>query len=220
MGAAVMLKLSRDSATIVLAGYFNPAILLEPQWIAKHGLELPVGTNVNAKMSISPGAGITRTDVNEIAYSLSQGVLTFFVKPLVPSQCEKTTQVAAKILSKLLYTPVVGVGFNFSFEGEANPDKIQSIFWSDAIATDLVNAQGEIAIRRVSNSIKTNQFMLTVDHELTAEKRSIRFNFHYSTADSAAACEILKNHALCSAHFDSALKIAEKHFELNLDRTE
>lgn len=96
-----------ESASIVLVGSFNPAIL-HPQWFAKHGL-IPEGEAEAAKIVVvSPDM----TAVQFAWFALEVMASRFEVTTADPSQYRALEECVSGVFGLLEFTPVVAMGLN------------------------------------------------------------------------------------------------------------
>ena len=96
-----------ESASIVLVGSFNPA-MMHPQWFAKHGL-IPEGEAETAEVAmVSPGL----TAVQFAWFTLEVMDRRFIVKTADPSQYRALEDCVTGIFRLLEFTPIVAMGLN------------------------------------------------------------------------------------------------------------
>ena len=96
-----------ESASIVLVGSFNPAIL-HPQWFAKHAL-IPEGEAETAKVAVvSPEL----TAVRFAWFTLQVMDRSFTVTTNDPSQFRALEECVSGIFRLLEFTPIVAMGLN------------------------------------------------------------------------------------------------------------
>ena len=104
MAAAVT---EAESASIVLVGSFNPAIL-HPQWFAKHGL-IPEGEAEAAQVAVvSPSL----TVVQFTWFTLQVTDKWFTATTTDPSQYRALEECVSGTFALLEFTPIVAMGLN------------------------------------------------------------------------------------------------------------
>lgn len=203
------MKAIGDKTTVVLAGAFNPAILL-PQWVAIHGLGHPAGQDFQVEM-LAPvgGTGQTRFAFDGIAYSAGFKNFMLHVDGAQIAQSERAILAVANILNQLPHTPVAGVGFNFGFLVEGPGAALLALMTAHDGLADSFEGDPEVVTRRWGNTIKWEQAIVSVDCELAGGQATVAFNFHYSTDSADAAEQILRAGSVFEKHQQRAIAAAQ-----------
>lgn len=203
------MKAIGDKTTVVLAGAFNPAILL-PQWVAVHGLGHPAGQDFQVEM-LAPigGAGQARFAFDGIAYSAGFKNFILHVDGAQVAQSARAIVAVANILSQLPHTPVAGIGFNFGFLVEEPSAALLALMTTHDGLTDSFEGDPEVVTQRWGNTIKWAQAIVNVDCELAGGQATVTFNFHYSTDSAKTAEQILRGVSVFEKHQQRAIAAAQ-----------
>jgi hypothetical protein len=198
-----------DRTTVVLAGAFNPAILV-PQWVAIHGLGHPAGQDFQVEM-LAPvgGTGQARFAFDGIAYSAGFKNFMLHVDGTQIAQSERAIGAVANVLSQLPHTPVTGIGFNFGFLVEEPGAALLALMTTHDGLTDSFDGDPEVVARRWGNTVKWEQAIVSVDCELAGGHAIVAFNFHYSTDSANAAEQILRAGGVFEKHQQRAVAAAQ-----------
>lgn len=202
------MKAIGDKTTVVLAGAFNPAIL-QPKWVAVHGLGQPENQDFQVEM-LAPigGAGPARFSFDGFSYSAAFKAVTLYLDGAALAQCQRSVLAAAKILSQLPHTPVAGLGFNFGFLVEEPSQSLLHLLTTNDAMTDAFPGSPEVVTRRWGNTVQWESALVSVDCELAGGQSSIVFNFHYSTASAGEAESILRSEGVFEKHQARAVAAA------------
>jgi hypothetical protein len=208
-GLGESVKAIGDRTTVVLAGAFNPAILM-PQWIAIHGLGHPAGQDFQVEM-LAPvgGTGQARFAFDGIAYSAGFKNFMLHVDGAQVAQSERAVLAVANVLSQLPHTPVTGIGFNFGFLVEEPAAALIALMTTHDGLTDSFDGDSEVVVRRWGNTIKWEQAIVSIDCELAGGQAIVAFNFHYSTDSASAAEQILRSSGVFDKHQQRAIAAAQ-----------
>jgi hypothetical protein len=208
-GLGESVKAIGDKTTVVLAGAFNPAILL-PQWVAIHGLGHPAGQDFQVEM-LAPvgGTGQARFAFDGLAYSAGFKNFMVYVDGTQIAQSERAIVAVANILSQLPHTPVAGIGFNFGFLVEEPGAALLALMTTHDGLTDSFDGDPEVVTRRWGNTVKWEQAIVSVDCELAGGQAIVAFNFHYSTESASAAEQILRAGGVFEKHQQRAIAAAQ-----------
>jgi hypothetical protein len=199
-----------DERTIVLAGSFNPAILV-PQWVGQYGLGLAQDAEFTVELITPvPGlAGMPRYSFEGISYSPGFQNIRFFLAQLDNAGSQRVVDVVHRILAQLPHSPVAGIGFNFSFEvARPSGDLAARLGDCDALLDALPGATS-FAKRSWSNTILRGDSLVTFKCVQNGEEAaSIGVNFHYNTRNATHAGEILSRANLYDDIFGAAKQAA------------
>lgn len=200
-----------ESTTLVLAGAFNP-VILTPQWVARHGLELPANepvppVQVLAPVQVQPGVLPRFTLPGLISYVAALKGLTIFLAG-EGGDPSRAVRAAAAILSKLPHTPVTGVGFNFEFVVDNPPENVFRLLTACDAMTATFPGDTEIVVRRWSNTVSWENALVTAECVLAGQQATIALNFHHSTQSAAEAEGILRMNDIFARHRERAIQAA------------
>lgn len=175
-----------DSANIVLAGFWNPSILL-PDWIAKNvfGTQEPEPV----EMQLSPVLNQPpRYRLRDMTFVPAYDRLMIFPHSLEQQRLEDCESRAICILDLLPHTPIRAVGINFEFVDEHPTAELLTLF-SDI--DNLAEGSGlnfETTVTSLTRTLVLNGAQLKFTRELGGQGAvTYRFNFHYPVTDAAAA---------------------------------
>jgi hypothetical protein len=198
-----------DKTTVVLAGAFNPAILLPP-WVAVHGLGHPAGQDFQVEM-LAPvgGTGQARFAFDGIAYSAGFKNFILHLDGAQVAQSERAVVAVANILRQLPHTPVTGIGFNFCFLVEEPSASLLALMTTHDGLTDSFDGDSEVVTLRWGNTVKWEQAIVSADCELAGGQAIVTFNFHYSTDSANVAEQILRSAGVFAKHQQRAIAAAQ-----------
>lgn len=203
------MKAIGDKTTVVLAGAFNPAILV-PQWVAVHGLGHPAGQEFQVEM-MAPvgGTGQARFAFDGIAYSAGFKNFVLNVDGAQVAQSERGVVAVANILSQLPHTPVTGIGFNFGFLVEEPGAALLTLMTTHDGLTDSFDGDSDVVMRRWGNTVTWGQAIVSIDCEFAGGQAILAFNFHYSTDSAKAAEKVLRADGVFGKHQQRAIVAAQ-----------
>ncbi len=203
------MQIVAEKTSIVLAGVFNPAILT-PQWIGKHAMDMTVGENFPVQMiapiPLSGAFPQPRFSFGELSYSPGYQSVTFFIEDEARGQ--RICDVAARILTLLPHTPVLGVGFNFGFtDSQPSVELLGLLQAGTAIANALEGA--EVVARRWGNVVTWHDALVTIHCEINnANLVNADFNFHYSVQTAEGAAAVLRRDNVFATHITAAKRVS------------
>ena len=191
-----MLKQFSNPPTLVIAGAWNPDIL-SPSWIAKEamGLKLDQDFPVNVQLQIGNPTQRPTFQFEKIKINAARSQLTFYLTPDDLDQVNKTIITASKILELLSHTPVTGFGFNFSHEIEDPNVPLRKTFSGSDISTLMDEADAHTVVQKWGSSIKTPQYLLSLNAELEGNKASLDINVHFEVTSAKDASQLMNNPA-------------------------
>jgi len=108
-------SLDFKNPTLVMVGNWNPSILNNPIWVAKHLMDIPEGTDIEINVAVM-NDGLTTKQVHlfdNIGVSCTESRLEFFSNSEASE--EHITNAVRKICEILPHTPISAVGINFHF---------------------------------------------------------------------------------------------------------
>jgi hypothetical protein len=188
-----MLKFN-DSATLLVAGAWNPDIL-SPNWVAREALALRLDQNfpVNVQLPIGIPTQRPTFEFAGVRYLAAKSALTFYLKPEEIEQIDKSITAVTKILDLLSHTPITGFGFNFSYEIEAPSVALLETFSSGKILTTLLeDGDAQTVVQMWKSSVKTQDRLLNLEAEFTGGKVNLNFNVHFEINSASGASQKLK----------------------------
>jgi hypothetical protein len=197
-----------DKATLVVAGSFNPAILV-PMWIAKNVVDPPIVQEfpVNMIAQIS-GIGVSpKFTFNGLSYSPSFQSLVFYLEGLDPRGCQRVCDVSARILELLPHTPVTAIGFNFGFAEDHPSVQLLQLLQASAPFADALGHGAEIVGRNWVNVATWGDALVTLHGQIRGSTAvTLDLNFHYTVQDAAGGVAVMKRKDVYAEH----LAVAEK----------
>lgn len=210
-----MLKRFSNPPTLIIAGAWNPDIL-SPSWIAKEamGLELNQDFPVNVQFPIGNPTQRPTFEFEKIKFNAARGQLTFFLANDDLEQVNKSISTAAKILELLSHTPITGFGFNFAHEIEDTSLTLRKTFSSSDLSMFLEEADVQTVVQKWGSSIKTQQYLLSVNAELEGNKTTLEFNAHFEVTSATGASQLLKDATLYPSAEQITSSIAQKLHDL------
>lgn len=211
------MKAIAERTTLVLAGAFNPAILV-PQWVAVHGLGYTPNDQFQVEM-LAPilGGGQSRYTFDGLSYSAGFRNVTFHLDDTNPIQAQRAITTAASILEKLPHTPISGLGINFAFL-VTEPLPAMLAFMTDHEAmTETFSDETEVVTRGWGNTLKWESALVNFECEVAGGQATIAINFHYSTDSAAQAVDILRDANAFDKHQIRAIEAAKAFTQQNLE---
>lgn len=183
------MKLLSDQTTLVLAGAWNPAIL-QPNWIARHILQLPAGNafQVSMLLPVQGQAGPPRFSFEGLSITAAQDVVMFHLVPEDPGMVAKSFEVAKCILEMLPHTPVAALGVNFAYAVDPNEGQLRTtVEWAESVSDLLVDdPEALVANRQWQVGINALGHMVNVTYRADAQGGTININHHYEVEGSAS----------------------------------
>jgi hypothetical protein len=200
---------ARDRFTIVIAGAFNPAILVPP-WIAKNVLTAPLGENfqVQVHTPITGIAPLPRFTFGGLSFSPSFQNLTFFLEDSDAAGCERVCDAAARILELLPHTPIAGLGWNFGFTDDHPSVQLLQLLQTSSRVTDALGAGATTVGQSWANRCNWEAALVTALAEMKGDAVTLDMNFHYAVESAAAAQAILAQQGVYARHQSAAERIA------------
>jgi len=202
------MKAKIDTSSIVLAGHWNRSIF-SPAWVNAN-----VFHTEESELLLTFPAIATTYKHRQVVFEIHQDRLIF--KPLQRTDncLGRAEKMASDTLDVLTHTPLVGVGFNFSFAETSPSDALLGLFNSGdgaAIArTGWVPTERRL-LRKLTNDGRTlNLSLLFNGREVTFD-----FNFHKEAATAAAARNAVQDQLV--ALRDQAIKFMIDVYGLQLE---
>lgn len=188
----------KNSTTLVIAGSWNPAILV-PHWVAREAMDLKLDANFPVTIDIPAGLGqFPRYQFEGIDYIANYDIVTFILNPETPDLVNKSVGTAAIVLKLLTHTPVTGFGFNFSSRDDAPSQELLATFTSGSNVLDALEDQNAQAVNQGWNAvIKSEGYLISVNSNLQGDGVVIfSFNVHCEVQTAAEASEKLSQENL------------------------
>lgn len=177
------LNLDLRQPTIVIAGAFNPAIF-ERNWIAKHLLEIPTGSVVQAaEVIVGDSFGNVRSliYVNGIAIAASMERLEFFVSKYDNDSAGVLENAAKRLVEVLPHTPIGALGVNFHFVDDEAPASVTDLFDTP----EQLEGEYPILLRQLGSQLKLDgKRVLNLKRSLQGDSFVVDFNFHYPKTET------------------------------------
>lgn len=210
-----MLNRFTDSPTLIIAGAWNPDIL-SPIWIAKEAMGLVLNQDfpVNVQLPIGNPTQRPTFQFEKLRFNAARSQLTFFLTPDDLDQIRISTRTAARILELLSHTPVTGFGFNFTHEIEEPGTPLLKTFSGSDISTLMEDAEAQTVVQKWGSSIKTQQYLLTLNAELEGNKVFLSFNVHFEVTSANGASLLLIDENLYTTVEHVTSDIAQKLHDL------
>lgn len=183
----------------MMLGAWNTAIV-NPKWLAKEILGLPEGTPFTVDLAIGSSTNV-RALVRELFIMPTND--TFLINPSKEDEnlFSLADKAALKLYSTLPHTPIVAIGYNFSYELEK--DETFS-FEPDFNLSRLERTYNDIKGKALPNStikhslsLENYQYLsLNLSFQLSEEKVFLLMNYHYQADNN----ETVINEALGRFH--------------------
>jgi hypothetical protein len=185
--------LDTSRPTVVAVGAWNPAILGDPAWIARHVLKLPPGVEIEGKQHISIEQNGNKKEILEfesLAWSVFGNRLEFFCRNA--TDLENIYSAIGNVASCLPHTPVLAIGVNFFF---VNPspslEELGSVRNFDELSDlgRVLNVQCSDSIEILDGACvkRSNGFLertiLKLERTTNQDSLSFNFNFHAEIAE-------------------------------------
>lgn len=204
------MNLVPEKLTIVVAGAFNPAILVPP-WVGRYGLGYPPQQTFQVEM-LAPVAGIggmPRYSFDGISYSPNFQSVTFYLAGLDTPGCQRVVDAVARMLRELPHTPVSGIGFNFAFNVAEPDEALLQLLSSHAGMIEAFPGGGEVVSRSWSNVVAWQGALVTVQCQRDNAGVLIDANFHHNTTSAVGAAEVVSVADCYQRYFNAAVGLAQ-----------
>lgn len=195
------MELVKDSATLVLVGIWNPAIL-NPEWLARYVFnkgdkEVPV------TLEFTPFPGLPpRLTIEGIVIQPGRTrVVIRLPDKLGEEELDKAGGVAAALFKELPHTPIRAVGQNFEFVETAPTEEQLRIFTSTNDLAQKCDFRFDMTGQKIVASIAFEERTLNLTRMFENGRLTTSFNFHYNvTSASDAAAKITGPHSFKENH--------------------
>lgn len=188
------MELIDNSATLVIAGNWNPSIL-NPIWVAREALELQPDNTFQATINyINTSVGqLISYEFEGLKYVANYDQVVFHFNPNDLDQCNKTTLTASRILRLLNHTPITAFGLNMSYR-IANPSQklLRSFESSSLILEADIDNLTDIVKRSWGTTVNYDGYLLNVNSVLEAGAVILSFNLHHEITNALRGAELLE----------------------------
>lgn len=167
------MKLNLRRPTLVLTGYWNPAIF-QPPWVAVTLLGVPPGKEVNFVEVVE--AGKVAHYFGDIGICVPPGRLELYSNVASDQKWEEIEQFAIKVLETLPHTPLQGLGINFQFQEENPEPEVVDKLWTH----EDLETRFEVAGTVVRSALKFEDYDLNFSREVSVAGFAADFNFHHA----------------------------------------
>jgi len=213
------MRLVPNSASIVIAGIWNPAIL-SPPWLLRLIHEVPVGENrpVLLEQPLVAAGQPPHYTIDGIKYSPARNQLVIQPASDTPTREElaRTQEMSLRILRQLPHTPIIGIGFNFSFM-EENPTQTQlAVFTSVSDLAEHCDFEFETRKTGIVSTIQFDNRTLNLLRTNEGGQLLIQFNYHYELGSGQEAATKLET-PLFVENFDYSRRILNSVYGVELD---
>ena len=181
------MNLEADNWSVVVAGFWNPAILT-PAGIATRLFQLPEGTPVVIEAPID-GLAPTRVRYNKLTVTAEVGRLLVAADEPVYGILDRARQVAIRAIQGLPETPYAAAGYNIRIKFQ-EPTETFSENAKCSIDDVLSDAGYKIIQRELGRSLEMPPGVLNISlHQ--AEETALLFNFHRQSSKKEELIEWL-----------------------------
>lgn len=203
------MQLQQEKSTLVIAGSFNPAILVPP-WFAKNVLGKPEGENfpVQVQAPLASVVQAPRFTFLGISFTPSFQSLTFHLQDLDPAASQGVCESAATLLQRLPHTPVLGVGFNFTFLDAAPSAQLLQTFQPREDLPPALGEGAQVVAQSWSNLVSWGNSLVKIKCERKGNEVTLELNFHYSVKDATSGEAVLRKDNVFALHKDAAQRVA------------
>jgi hypothetical protein len=204
----------QDAWGIVLAGYWN-RMIFTPEWVGAH---LFHQEEVETQIALLPNFPVIYRH-DEVVLEASDVRLIFRPRFNTNRSLEAAERMAVTVLEDMPYTPLIGVGINFSFV-ERNPPQSMLELFNLGDGRSIARAGWETPETKVTRKLTgqrgTMQLLLGQD----ADGVGIDFNFHTDTPGTTVAANETARQAVAGRVVqlrDAALGFSRDIYNLQLE---
>lgn len=211
-----LMELVKGSATLVLLGIWNPAIL-NPEWLARYvfnkgDIEVPVTLEFTPFPGLPPRLTIEGIVIQP---GRTRVVITLPDK-LGDEELDKVEGVTAALFKELPHTPIQAVGQNFEFVETAPTEEQLRIFTSANDLPQKCDFLFDTTSQKIVASIAFEERSLNLTRTFANSRLTTSFNFHYNvTRASDAAAKTTGAHSF-KENYRHALRIIRSLYGVDL----
>jgi hypothetical protein len=176
-----------DGSSVVIVGYWNPAIL-QPPWLARNVFggnadQAPVQTEVSLVAGQPP-----RYMMHGIRIAPAYDKLTVVPPGLEDAQLANCEEKIRAILGALPHTPVTAFGINFIFQDDEPSAAVLDLFADRELLAEATDLAFDTRATSFARAMAMNGYLLNFTRTLSSNNSVVyKFNFHYQVTDAAAA---------------------------------
>jgi hypothetical protein len=175
-----------DGWTLVLAGFWNPAIF-RPAWVGERLFRTPV---IETLVPLAPGVPVVFRST-DVAIRVSPMRLEIMPRAATDAALAAMENIAVSALEILAETPVSAVGVNFAFREDAPGEDVLNLFnFHDA---GRWGGQGwQAQHRELSRKFERNGQVLNLRLGFDGVAVDFNFNFNFDVETARAAIEVFR----------------------------
>lgn len=164
--------------SIVIVGNWNPAIF-QYNWVAKHALNIPEGTDLQASELMPLDAKKNPTElpilyIDDIGFRASNIKLEIFLNSIEDECISRAENSIVNVIQTLSHTPLGGFGVNFRFI-ESDPD---AEILDKLKSNDGIDARYRIINESIETKIDLGQETI-LNFSRAPSDNMVEFNFNY-----------------------------------------
>lgn len=202
-----------DGTSVVIVGFWNPAII-QPPWLAAHVFggnteQIPVQTELSLVAGQPP-----RFVMQGLRIAPAYDKLTIMPPGLEDAQLADCENRIRAILTALPHTPVSAFGVNFLFADDEPSTALLDLFADPESLAEATNLEFETQSTSFARAISMNGYVLNLTRSLSSTNSVMyKFNFHYQVTDATAASALF-NGAI-AANLATARQIVAAYDAMN-----
>jgi len=180
------MKFINDKTTIVIAGKWN-RFLLSPQWVGTNLYEVDTINVEFASTMDAPPRYLKENKIFQVTPNHAFGIAT---NPTQDQNLIDVENIMDRLVTLLTYTPVFGLGINFSFE--LNVDESERIHAAFALTDSEKYTEEGLILNKtiVSRSFTSGDDNITINLA-DSEKTELKINFHFDLTTCKTISEYL-----------------------------
>jgi hypothetical protein len=212
------MRLVADSASLVVAGIWNPAIL-NPHWLVHQAMGVPEGQAVNVQMEqalMGPPQATTYV-IEGVKFAPARNRLILRPTQNSAANFAHTQKTATNILRMLPHTPVMAVGQNFEFLEDAPSADQLAAFNAVSDLAERCEFEFETVGTQLVSSIRFNGRLLNFTRVHTGGNLQLRFNFHYETLSAEAAAQAMADENLFWQNLEVCLQMIRQLYRVDVN---
>lgn len=210
------MRYNEDSCSIVIPGRWNKYILT-PEWIGnnifneeKLKVEYPINNPDLPTRYVSSEDVVFIPSIHRITFLLNSSFSTDILKKIVAMN--------QKILKLLSYTPILGLGINFSFQEDVgNFSHLDQFELPDN--DKFLDKFFETQVTEIKREFKYDNTTLNFSIANNNTVINFNFNYHYDVLTVKEASDVLNEDILINCR-DKSLNLLETIYDLKLEEEE
>lgn len=196
--------------TVVLAGYWNPAIF-SPEWVIGR---LTQAQEVGVEVAIAPAPAL-RLTFDGLHLRVGQRRLVLGMNVPDPPSLQRMRLVVQRILNDLPHTPVSAIGVNFQFV-QREPDAALLRLFDVQDHGPLADAGLVLRETTIQRRFESEGLTLNLQLGIGDEALMFNFNFHHASANAADARAFTEAHDFVVLR-DRAVRILHDAYHLEME---